>query len=190
MVDSAEHKFISKSLDGALQRFSGTRLLGLREAERRTFDYGCVILRDASRPLVSQVLWGHEEGIEKDLRTLLFDAELSLKLYFVRDRIRNRAKIDEVLRTYRDNSTTRSLLRGLRIIPIPESFDVDAVEQRNWMNAYIFNEVSSDLLFGVVFGKLSHSDVTTFANHGGGTGIKNGRFASRGYVRMLSWPFI
>src|SRR5205823_9826714 len=101
MADSPEHKFISESLDRALKKYSETRLLGLKETERRTFDYGCIILRDASRPLVSQVLWSHEEGIEKDLHTLLFDGGASLKLYFVRDRTRSRVKIDEGLGAYR-----------------------------------------------------------------------------------------
>jgi hypothetical protein len=131
-----------------------------------------MILRDASRPLVAQVLWSHEEGIEKDLRTLLFDGRASLKIYFVRDRIRSRAKIDEVLGAYRGNAETRSLLRGLRIIPVPEGFDADSDFQRGWMESYILDYASSDLLFGVVFGKLTASDVQTFSRHGGPFGLK------------------
>src|SRR5215813_4520954 len=163
MADTPEHKFISESLDRALRQYSETRLLGLREAERRTFDYGCVILRDASRPLVSQVLWSHDEGIEKDLRTLLFDGGSSIKAYFVRDRIRNRAKIDEVLSAYRNNSETQSLLRGLRIFPVPEDFDADSAADRDWMDEHILTAISSDLLFGIVFGKLTQSDVRAFS---------------------------
>jgi hypothetical protein len=172
MADSPEHKFISASLDRALKKYSETRLLGLKEAKRRTFDYGCIILRDASRPLVSQVLWSHEEGIEKDLRTLLFDGGASLKIYFVRDRIRSRAKIDEVLEAYRGNLETRSLLRGLRIIPVPEDFDAGSELDRDWLERYILDRASSDLLFGVVFGKLSASDVQIFSRHGGPFGLK------------------
>ena len=46
MADSPKHKFISESLDRALKNYPETCLLGLKEAERRTFDYGCIVLRD------------------------------------------------------------------------------------------------------------------------------------------------
>lgn len=146
--------------------------MGLSEAERRKFDYGCIILRDVSRPLVSQVLWSHEEGLEKDIRTLIFEGGAALKLYFVRDRIKNRAKIDEVIQSYRQNPSTANLLRGLKIIPVPEDFDADLIKHQNWMNRYILDSISSDLLFAVVFGKLSASDVRTFGLHGGPVGLK------------------
>src|SRR5258708_6483712 len=106
MADSPEHQFITQSLDKSLSRFSNTKLLGIREAQRRTFDYGSILLRDFSRPLVSQVLWSHQEGLEKDIRTLLFDSGSSLKLYFVRDTVKNRARIDEVLKSYKDKAST------------------------------------------------------------------------------------
>ncbi|MFM0167674.1 hypothetical protein [Paraburkholderia sediminicola] len=172
MADSPEHKFISEALDLALKIYSETRLLGLSEADRRSFDYGCLLLRDASRPLVSQVLWSHAEGIEKDIRSLIFDGGSSLKLYFVRDRIKNRAKIDEVLNAYRSEPSTKDLLKGLRIIPIPEGFDADKEAERQWMQKYLLESVSSDLLFAVVFGKLTHDDVRRFSLHGGPLGLK------------------
>ena len=71
MAETAEHKFISEALDAVLQRIARTQLIGISEAERRKFDYSAVLLRDFSRPLVSQVLWSHVEGVEKDVRTLL-----------------------------------------------------------------------------------------------------------------------
>jgi hypothetical protein len=172
MADSPEHKFISEALDLALKSYSESRLLGLSEAERRTFDYGCLLLRDASRPLISQVLWSHAEGIEKDIRSLIFDGGSSLKLYFVRDRIKNRAKIDEILNSYRSEPQTRDLLKGLRIIPIPKGFDADKEAERHWMQKYLLESVSSDLLFAVVFGKLTHEDVRRFSLHGGPLGLK------------------
>jgi hypothetical protein len=172
MSDSPEHKFISISLDKSLSDFSNTRLLGVQEAQRRTFDYGCLVLRDFSRPLVSQVLWSHHEGIEKDIRTLLFDAGSALKLYFVRDNVKNRSKIDELLRAYREQPSTIPLLRGLRIIPVPHEFDADSENHRNWMDNFIRNCISGDLLFAVIFGKLSASDLITFSDHGGLIGLK------------------
>ena len=172
MPDSPEHKAITEALDQALQTYSETRLLGIREAERRKFDFGCMLLRDTTRPLVSQVLWSHSEGIEKDLRTLVFDAGSSIRMYFVRDQIRNRAKIDEILQAYGMNEMTRPLLRGLRIIPVPEGFDADSSRDRDWMNRFLLEGASADLLFGVVFGKLTAADVRTFALHGGPFGLK------------------
>jgi hypothetical protein len=172
MADSAEHKFISNALDRALGKFSETRLLGLREAERRTFDFGCILLRDFSRPLVSQVLWNHEGGIEKDLRTLLFDGGSSLRLYFVRDRIRNRMRIDEALKSYREKPETTRLLRGLRIIPIPEEFDADVEKDQLWLDYHVRHCISTDLLFGVVFGKLTAHDIKAFSEHGGPFGLR------------------
>lgn len=172
MAESAEHNFISLSLDKALLDFSDTKLLGVREAQRRTFDYGCILLRDLSRPLVSQVLWSHHEGIEKDLRTLVFDGGASLKLYFVRDNIRNRAKVDEIVRDYQSDPSIAKKLRGLRIVAIPDGFDADSESQRNWMESHLKKCMVDDLLFGVVFGKLTPSDVATFADHGGIVGLK------------------
>lgn len=172
MADSAEHKYISQSLDRALRSYSETRLMGLSEAERRKFDYGCMILRDATRPLVSQVLWGHEEGIEKDMRTLIFEEGSSLKLYFVRDKIKNRAKIDDIMQNYRQNPQISSMLRGLKIVPVPEDFNADSLRDQAWMDKYILETVSSDLLFAVVFGKLTTHDVRTFSLHGGPLGLK------------------
>ncbi|KQS03624.1 hypothetical protein ASG11_04650 [Sphingomonas sp. Leaf357] len=122
--------------------------------------------------MVSQVLWSHEEGVEKDLRTLLFDGESAIKLYFVRDRIKNRAKIDEAIKSYRANPATAAMLRGLKIVLVPEGFDADSVSERDWMNDHIRRTVSSDLLFAVVFGKLTAHDVRVFARHGGPTGLK------------------
>lgn len=172
MADSAEHKFVSTALNTALERYAETKLLGISEAERRKFDYGCLLLRDFSRPLVSQVLWNHDEGIDKDVRTLLFDAGSALRLYFVKDRLKIRARIDEVLGDYRDRAETAPLLRGLRVIPIPEDFDADIEQHRNWLTDFIYHRVSTDLLFGVVFGKLTAQDIKVFSEHGGLLGLK------------------
>src|ERR1700722_16946384 len=172
MADSPEHQFIARSFDNVLSSFSETKLLGLKEAERRKFDYGCMLLRDFSRPLVSQVLWNHLEGVDKDIRTLLFDGEAALKVYFVRDTVKARAKIDEILQSYRANQSTVKLLRGLRIIALPDGFDADSEAHQTWMKRHIHRSISTDLLFAVVFGKVNGFDVRTFSNHGGPFGLK------------------
>lgn len=172
MPESPEHQYLSKSLDTALGRYSETRFLGVTESQRRTFDYGATLLRDFSRPLISQVLWSHDEGIEKDIRTLLHDGGASLKLYFVRDKIRNRARIEEIIRSYKETPQTAELLRGLRLIPIPPDFDADKPDQQEFIDNFLYERIASDLLFAVIFGKLTPYDVKTFSDHGGPVGLK------------------
>jgi hypothetical protein len=172
MSTTPEHEFIAKCTDEVLSRFSNIRLMGVRESERRMFDYSCVLMRDSSRPLVAQVLWRHQEGIDKDLRTLLQDAESLVKVYFVKDTIRARSRIDEVLTSYRRNPATRDLLRGLRIIPVPSGFDADKENDRAWMAKHIEESVTSDVLFNIVFGRFVGQDFRIFSEHGGPFGLK------------------
>jgi hypothetical protein len=168
----AEHQFISSALDSVLARVSNVRLYGITEADRRTFDYACVLQRDLSRPLVSQVLWTNTGGIDKDLRTLLHDQAALLKIYFIRDSTAHRIKVEAVLSSYREHPTTQRLLRGLRIVFVPGDFDADKAEQREWMERYIEDIATRDLLFGIVFGRLTAFDFETFSNHGGPIGLK------------------
>ena len=62
---SPEHQFLSENIDSIIQEFSRTSMLGILEAERKTYDYSCIIQRDLNRPLVSQVLWQNHEGIKR-----------------------------------------------------------------------------------------------------------------------------
>jgi hypothetical protein len=140
--------------------------------QRRTFDYGCLLLRDFSRPLVTQILWHHAEGIEKDLRTLLFDTGSAIKLYVVSDKLKHRQRIDEIVKSYRDDATMRNRLRGFRLIVVPDGFDADQATQRVFIDDYLLNQISRDLLFGIVFGQLSYPDVLAFSQHGGPFGLK------------------
>ncbi|MEL6460280.1 MAG: hypothetical protein AAFQ91_18830 [Cyanobacteria bacterium J06621_15] len=172
MADSAEHQFISKQFDATLRRISNSQLFGISEAQRRTFDYACILYRDFSRPLVSQVLWRHEEGIEKDLRTLLHDKEALLKVYFVADTVRGRARIDEVLSCYRTDKNLQQYLRGLRLILLPTEFDADREVDRHWMGHFLESCTMRDILFGVLFGGLSSYNFGVFLQHGGPIGLK------------------
>src|SRR5215831_674808 len=172
MADSPEHQFIAEQLDNTLSRVSHTRLFGITEAQRRVFDYACILFRDFSRPLVSQVLWRHEEGIDKDLRTLLHDEESVLKVYLIEDTVRARARLDEVLSSYRSHAATRKLLRGLRLIFLPAEFDADRPADRQWMATYLEQCVMQDLLFGVLFGRLNSFEFRIFLDHDGPVGLK------------------
>jgi hypothetical protein len=146
--------------------------MGVTESQRRTFDYSCVLMRDCSRPLVAQVLWRHHQGIDKDLRTLIQDTDSLLKVYFVKDTIRARTRVDEVLASYRQHPATRDLLRGLRIIPVPSGFDADKDTNRLWMAKYLEHLITRDILFNVVFGRFDSEDFRIFCEHGGPIGLK------------------
>jgi hypothetical protein len=169
---SAEHQFLAEQIDVALKAFSTTGLLGVTEAERRKFDYACRLRRDFLQPLVSQVCWANIGGISKDLQLLLLDSDAPIKLYLVPDSQPARLKLDEALRSYHDRLETRSLLRGFRYLPVPTGFDADKEAARTWMAAELKRLMCSDLLFGVMFGHLSKSDVHTFVEHRGPIGLK------------------
>lgn len=171
-MPSPEHEFLIAQVDESLRNFSATSLIGVAEAERKKFDYGCILQRDMSRPLVAQVLWSHTEGIEKDLRTLLHDSEALIKLYLVRSTTSHLMRIDEVIRSYSNDSSLRSKLTGLRLIPVPDSFDADSHMQQDWMAGYVNEKLSSDLLFGILFGQLNQREFEVFVDHGGPLGLK------------------
>lgn len=167
-----EHQFLSDSLHSSLTKFSTSSLFGVLEAQRKTYDFACILNRDFSRPLVSQVLWKNFTGIEKDLRTLLQDTTSKIKVYLFKDSVSARAKIDEIINSYKSTSVNNQFLKGLKLIPIPNDFDADKEHQRNWMNKYIEKYISEDLLFNIVFGNFSKHDLLTFENHGGLFGLK------------------
>lgn len=167
-----EHQFLSESLHNSLSKFSNSSLFGVLEAQRKTFDFACILDRDFSRPLVSQVLWSNFQGIEKDLRTLLTDSNSKIKVYLFKDSISARAKIEEILNSYKSSLSNRNALKGLKLIPIPGEFDADKENQRHWINSYIDKYIADDLLFNIVFGNFTRNDLLTFEDHGGINGLK------------------
>ena len=76
------------------------------------------------------MLWQHEHGLEKDIRTLLFDSEALIKLCIVRDSARIRATLDDVLSSYRCTPDGRQKLIGLKLVFVPPDFDADKEEDR------------------------------------------------------------
>lgn len=172
MATSPEHQFIAEELYSVLNYYANTKLLGVLEADRKKYDYACVLERDCERPLVSQVLWSHTEGVHKDLMMLLHDQHAVLKVYFAKDTTKHRLKIDEVISEYQNNDSTRHLLRGLKIIFLPAEFDADKPNEQRLMSNYMSQIICRDLLFGTAFGRLTRFDVRVFANHGGPLGLK------------------
>jgi hypothetical protein len=92
--------FLKDVVVDVLRDFSKLELYGLVEADRKRFDFSCGIERDWTRPLVRQVLWKNERGIDKDLRLLLSDETSEVKVYVVRDNAANRLALDEVLQDF------------------------------------------------------------------------------------------
>ncbi|MEO4015138.1 hypothetical protein [Pseudomonas rossensis] len=172
MPVSAEHQFVAEEFDSVLSSYAKTKLFGVLEADRKKYDYACVLERDCNRSLVSQVLWSNSAGVHKDLMSLLHDRNAPIKVYFAKDTTKHRLKIAEVISSYRGDEALCSLLRGLKIIYLPSGFDADKQEQQMWMSNYISEIVCKDLLFATVFGRLIKSDVRVFANHNGPVGLK------------------
>lgn len=188
MAESAEHKLITDAFEYALSLAASTKLIGIREADRKTFDYGCVVARDMSRPLVTQVLWKHDEGIEKDIMTLAFEKKASVKVYFFRDTIKNRMRIDECLERFRENDHDRNKLNGLRLIPIMPDLDAASAEQREHITRHISGAFNRDVLFQIFLGNLSSDDVRIFADHGGIIGMKMAALALIDKIGLVHGP--
>jgi hypothetical protein len=108
---TSEHQYLAENVDKILNEFSQTSLFGILEADRKLFDYSCIIQRDFSRPLGSQVLWKNPEEIEKDLRSLIFESNAKLKLYVFKDSLTARAKINEITQSYKGIQISRNIAR-------------------------------------------------------------------------------
>jgi hypothetical protein len=171
-MTTAEHSYLAQQIDVALRSASEVALMGVVESDRRRFDYSVTCLRDLSRPLVAQVLWTHVDGVEKDLRTLLHEPDARIKLYVVRDGLRVRQRIDEVVTSYRRMPDLLPLLRGLRILFVPPDFDADRLGDQAWMATFLRNTISRDVLFNIVFGNLDAQTFAVFSDHGGPLGLK------------------
>lgn len=169
---SPEHEGVAKAIDQVFQDLNETALIGVFEGERRTFDYSILLHRDLRRPLVAQVLWKHDHGLEKDLRTLLFDEGSTIKLYALRDSTRIRATLDDVLTTYRRDPQIRQRLIGLRLVFIPPDFDADKEDDHVWLRSFLAASFSKDIAFGVLFGGLTKRILDVFINHNGPFGLK------------------
>ena len=169
---SPEHQAIAETIDEVLQSLAGSALIGVYEGQRRTFDYSCLLKRDLGRPLVAQVLWQHEHGIDKDLRTLLLDKDSLIKVYAIRDSARIRATVDDILVSYRNDPQLNGRLRGLKLIFVPPDFDADHESQRRWLRGFLISSFSQDVAFAILFGGLTKRVFEVFMGHNGPFGLK------------------
>ena len=180
MPESPEHLFIKEAIHQNVSALSASRLFGLCEVDRKRFDYGCRIDRDWRRTLVSQVLWGNEQGLEKDLRTLLHESRAPMKLYVYPNKVRIQQRIHEVIEDYSANPNTRSLLGGLIRLPLPPDFDADKRDHRRTFARTLKRHLLQDVLFQIVF-RLTETELRFFLDYGGVFGLK---YALLAYVHQ------
>lgn len=193
MPESAEHQFLKSAFIEVVRRFSSLGLYGFVETQRKVFDFSCRLTRSWDQPLVGQVLWNHGRGLEKDLRTLLHDVESPIKAYVLRDSVRSRQALDEVLRSYKANDSDGRLTQ-LRVFWVPSDFDADDPKQREHARSRLQAEIVHDILFNVVFGRLRPEHVEMFLQIPGIQGLSLGilyHISTQGFIsiRKLTQQF-
>ncbi|MEM7147554.1 MAG: hypothetical protein AAF591_20730 [Verrucomicrobiota bacterium] len=183
MAESPEHQFLKSEFNRVLNDFSALTLYGFTETERKRFDFSCLIERDWTRPLAGQVLVGNVAGVDKDIRTLLTDEESEIKVYLATDTIGHFQKFEEVVTDYRRSGRYNDLFK-LRTVWVPSDFDADKAEQRSSVARRLKSQIVEDILFNVVFGRLTADDIRLFLNTGGTPGLNLAilyDIATRGY---------
>ena len=108
--------------------------------------------------LNGQTLWKHSEGIDKDLRTLLIASDAPLVAYVARDTTKHRSVFSEAIVDYRKIRDGRSP-KHRKVFWVPADFDADSEAARNIVRSQLQREVAEDILFNVLFGRLTPSRV-------------------------------
>lgn len=161
MAESPEHYFLKTEFLKVLEDFSSTQIYGYSEGDRKKYDMSCSLKRDWERPLVGQTMWSHEKGIDKDLRMLLTTENADIWAYVLKDSIKARATLYEIVQDYK-NSKHRDSLFKLKVFWVPNDFDADKEIGRDTVAQILKNSIVDDLLFNVVFGNLTSHDFTYF----------------------------
>ncbi|MFF0574382.1 hypothetical protein [Streptosporangium saharense] len=154
MTESPEHQFLSQSFLEVLNNFSASKLYGYKEAQRRRFDFSCVLAENWDYLLDGQTLWQHTEGIDKDLRTLLLSSDAHILAYTLRDTMKNRRLLHEVTTDFRSGNMAHNLDR-LKVFLIPANFDADSEDDRRLIFNQLSEQISEDILFNIIFGRIS-----------------------------------
>ena len=184
MAETDEHRFLSEKFLEIIETYSKSEVYGYTEASRKKFDFACNIQRDWSRPLVGQTLWKHQEGVDKDIRSMVLETDTDIWAYIVRDTVKNRALLQEVLQDFRQSVEGNQLFK-LKVFPIPPDFDVNDENARKVVEQSLKDAIINDLLFNVVFGRLSSTDVKFFLHTTGIVGLNLAvlyEVASNGFI--------
>ena len=168
-----EQIFITNQLAQTLNTFARTGFMKVRQTQPGTHDYACMTFRDCDRLLIARVLGDSDKDIIQGLNGLLYDDDATIKIGFVPDNMRARIALEDLRSSYCESEQTHRQLRGLRIIYLPSDFDADHETQRNWMENYVAESISSKIIQNIFFGGLSTFEYDTFANYRSGrVGLK------------------
>ncbi len=170
MAESLEHKWLGQNFLNTLTRFSSTGLYTIREAERKKFDFACLMASDYERSLVGQTLWGHAEGVDKDLRTLVSASESAVWAYVLPDSMRVRTLVYGVVRDLQQSKYGADLFR-LKLFWVPADFEAGTPTQEEVVRKILQESIVDDVLMNVVFGRLSAEDVRVFLKDYGIPGL-------------------
>jgi predicted transcriptional regulator len=170
MAESTEHAFLSDSVLSIMDEVSTSHLYAYKETERKRFDFSCDLATNWKRLMSGQTLWKHVEGIDKDVRILLSDAESDILIYVARNTMKNKATLHEVVSDYK-KTELRGKLPRLRVFWIPESFDADKDDDRSLIYQDLKESMSKDLLLSIVLGGITPKDVHEFATWSGTVGV-------------------
>src|SRR2546421_1082138 len=184
MAEAPEHIFLSQKFLEILHDFSSLQLYGYTEAERKKFDFACDIHRDWRRVLVGQTLWKHDEGIDKDIRSLLTKSGTDILAYVIRDNVKNRNAFSEAVQDFRNMGYEDQLFK-LKPFWVPEDFDADSDQARKVVEKTLKVAVVQDILFSVIFGNLTANDIRFFLGLPGIPGLNLAvlyEIATRGFV--------
>ncbi|MFF0624697.1 hypothetical protein [Streptomyces sp. NPDC004296] len=142
---------------------SKSGLYTYKEGKRNLFDFSCELVKDWSKAVSGQTLWTHNrDGIDKDLRTLLTENDVSAAVYVARHSTANKARVAEVAGAYKETPLGERLSR-LRVFWIPGDFDADDETAREDIYNSLKEEMTRDLLIHVTLGGLTATDVARFA---------------------------
>ena len=170
MAESPEHEFLKTHFNDVLRDFSALKLYGFTETDRKRFDFSCLLERDWTRPLAGQVLWRHTNGIGKDIQTLLTDAGSEIKVYLASDTVQHHSAFEETVSDFRRSGRFNDLFR-LKAIWIPSDFDADKDKQRLVVGSIVKSKILEDILFNVVFGRITSGDIRLFLGASGIAGL-------------------
>ena len=138
--------------------------------------------------MVGQVLWRHIDGVEKDIRTLLLDPESEIKIYLASDIISHHAAFEEVVTEFRQSGRFEDIFR-LKPIWVPGDFDADNESGQKIVSEIIKSQIVEDILFNVVFGKITSNDIHFFLNTGGIPGLHLAilyNIATEGFINIAT----
>lgn len=188
MPESPEHEFLKTCFNEILREFSSLRLYGFTETDRKRFDFSCLLERDWTRPVAGQVLWRNAGGIDKDIRTLLTDAESEIKVYLAADTVNHQSAFEETISDFRRSGKFGDLFR-LKPIWIPSDFDADEDRQRSLVSEIVKSRIVEDILFNVVFGRIAGESIKLFLSASGIPGLNLvilHNIATQGFVNIAT----